>query len=659
MPEHHPHSTASAPGGERHRLRPGPGISNFSKLRHEHKYYVDKTAHLPQLLRGRGPLLLTRPRRFGKTLTLDTLRCFLQLDYQEPGNTSLQKQLFAGLAIMEDPALRVCRERCMGQYPVIALSLNTVDGASFEEGLHRMRDALAPLITHLKPVLEGAEIISDAERRTLNRYDDLPNISSPAELLELLPLALPWLCSLLYRIYSRSVYILIDEYDTPLARAWSGEQLAAPQAGNGYYGSMANLLRSLLHPLLKPQPALQPAIARCILSGCTRISRESLFSGANNLQVLDLDDPATAALMGFTQAEVSAMLDYYGLGRRLTAVKRWYNGYQFGGVRIYNPWSIACFCKDACTAPGHRPVSYWAHSGRNDELQVCLQHLPASGLEQLRQLSAGQRVTLRLREAFSYDELLHHPDAAALFTLLYHTGYITRDNAPSAVQWRMRIPNAEVRDCFERQILELYDFRAQARARPAHALLRALLQGDALRLGDRLSWLFERYLSFNVFGPRSVLLEKVRAIINDQDNLQLRELFSRISDTQPERVYHLFVFGLLSGFDDEHCMLLPMEHESGMGRCDLALRCSSSTHAPATLCIAEFKAAAGNGYQQLLTAARQGLEQIEARGYARGLAARYPGCDVIWAYGLGCQGKSCVAACRRLEAGQLPDGAAM
>ena len=134
MPEHHPHSTASAPGGEQLQLQLDPGCSDFRFLREQRYYYVDKTAHLPLLLRGRGPLLLTRPRRFGKTLTLDTLRCFLQLDYQEPGDVSLQKQLFAGLAIMEDPALREWRERCMGQYPVIALSHNTVDGESFEEG---------------------------------------------------------------------------------------------------------------------------------------------------------------------------------------------------------------------------------------------------------------------------------------------------------------------------------------------------------------------------------------------------------------------------------------------------------------------------------------------------------------------------------------------
>ena len=642
------------------RLGIAAGISDFAKLRKGHKYYVDKTRKLAALLSDdSGPVLLTRPRRFGKTLTMDTLRRFLELDYRHPGDTTAQQELFAGLAILED---KECCERFMGQHPVVALSLNTVEGKNFEEALFRVRDAVAPLYDVFKPLLEAAgAVIDEDERLILKRYYRMGSLRNHGELEELLPMALPRLCSLLYRIYSRSVYILIDEYDTPLARAWSTEQSSAPEPAvpEDYYSSMATLMRGMLHPLLKPQPALSQAIARCICTGCTRVSRESLFSGANNLMVLGPEHRPSAALMGFTAEEVQSMLDYYELGDRMQEVEEWYDGYRFAGVRIYNPWSIANYCQAQLDTPGCAPVSYWTHAGRNDELLLCLHHMPRPGLEQLQRLSTGEQVEVPILQAFSYDELRQHPDQGALFTLLWHTGYITQgnDSSQSVAEGRrvMRIPNTEVRECFDRQILGLYDFQGEARSGCSAALVSALLEGMAEDVRLALNELLGRYLSFHAYVMHSALAGKVSSVLSEH-RPELAAEFEVLDDRRPERVYQLYVMGVLSGFVGHRLRNLVMEQELGEGRADLSFISTDGQSG----CVLEFKKAAVGVPEtdnpsrcqlrrqaERTQAARQGLEQIETHGYARGLLQIYPALRTVQAYGVGCAGKSCAVTWRR------------
>lgn len=642
------------------RLRLDAGCSDFHALRTGRCYYVDKTAQLPGLIDGHGPLLLTRPRRFGKTLTLDTLRAFLELDYEHPGDASLQRRLFADLAIMEDEQ---CCRRFMGQHPVIAISFNTVEGENFEEALRRMRDAVADLYAPFMTMLDAAGQLHEGERAVLRRYRCLGSCTDRGELAELLPRALIWLCQMLYTICQRPVYILIDEYDTPLARAWSAEQhLPAARRGlpGGYYASMSALLRGLLHPLLKPQPALSRAIARCLCTGCTRVSRESFFSGANNLTVLDLNHLPTATLMGFTEDEVRAMLGYYGLDRRFAAARRWYNGYRFAGVRIYNPWSIACYCRAALDTPARRPVSYWAHSSGNEVLSHCLHALTGPGLEQLRQLSEGGRVVLPIREELSFDELLHRPGHAGLFTLLYHSGYVTRDNAPAARTYRMRIPNAEVRECFEQHILGLYDFRSQAREEHSAALVSALLEGRSEGVRHALSELFGRYLSFHGQVMHSRLAGAIAALLEEQAP-ELAAGFRALDDRRPERVYQLYAAGVLSGHDGQELCELVMERELGAGRADLSFIAAG---AGGCGCVLEFKKAeavpADQQEQQVqrvqaecVRAAQRGLAQIEGQGYALGLLRLFPALREVQAYGIGCAGKRCAVAGRRYGRDEL------
>ena len=653
--------------GAHSRMAVDAGCSSFKFLREGRNYYVDKTAHLPDLLCGHGPLLLTRPRRFGKTLTLDTLHRFLELDYRHPGDTSQQQRLFSDLAIMQDPLLGACRKRHMGQHPVLSITFNNVEGENFEGALLRMRDAVASLFTHLKPQLEIEECISDAERRTLSRYDDLLNIRDSSVLMELLPPAMPWLCSLLHRVYSRSVYILIDEYDAPLARAWGAELRLSPAHGphesTGYYGRMLSLMRGLLLPLLKPQPSLQESIARCICTGCTRISRESLFSGANNLVVLGPDDLPTADLMGFTEKEVSDMLSYYGFADRMSDARRWYDGYRFAGVRIYNPWSIAHYCQDICRNPSHQPRSFWANAGLNNELSACLQALPEEGLDKLRKLCDGEKISLELMDFFSYDELLLSRDQKALFALLYHTGYITRDDDGSP-QPLWRIPNEEVRDCFMEQILGMYEPLAAGRGEVSLAsqLGSALLRGRPREAQGLLERLFERYLSFHALALRSGALQRLERVLAACCDAEALKDFRVIDDRRPERIYQIYAAGVLCTLCPDQITELGIEQELGEGHADLSFISAAGEQVG---CVLEFKKAAdvspgGEGYQQRLQeqcrrAARQGQEQIDIRGYAAALLHLHPALRAVHAYGIGCSGKRCAAEWRCYGREELSD----
>ena len=651
-----PRSTAQPSPGTRQLPGIAPGISDFAKIRREGKYYVDKTAQLAALLEDdQGPLLLTRPRRFGKTLTLDTLRRFLELDYEHPGDTARQLGPFAGLAILEDPKLQACRKRCMGQFPVISVSLGAVQGDTWEGALQRMCTAVAGELGRHADLIHSLLPGSRHERSRLDRYTEILSGEDGERQARILPDILADLALWLHRIYSRSVYILIDEYDTPLARAWGAEQ-ASPGDHDlqGYYRRMAELMRGILLPLLKPPPAAQDSIERCILTGCTRVSRESLFSGANNLIVQGMDHLPTADLMGFTGQEVREMLRCFSLEERLQEVDEWYDGYRFAGVRIYNPWSIASFCQAALDTPGHQAAGYWAHAGINDELTACLHALPEAGLEKLRLLCEGQRIALPIREFFSYDDLLRRPDEISLFTLLCHTGYITRDDdgrqdGSSPPQWR--IPNREVHECFEQQILGMYDFVQTARTPSSRALLPSLLQGDVPAAERHLNWLLQRFLSFHVLGPRSRSLTEIRALIAPLGNPRLEQLLERVSSDLPERVYHLLIFGLLCGMEDRRLISLDMDRELGGGRPDISFvwACRPGDE-PQSGCIMEFKAAAGISDHQLLTAADEGLRQIRDRDYARGLHAHYPGLTRVWAYGVGCAGKRCAVAGEQLPA---------
>lgn len=618
MSGHPAGSPPPAPPGAHTRI--AAGISDFARLRRDGWHYVDKTRELAALLDDdSGPLLLTRPRRFGKTLTLDTLRRFLELNYAAPGDASPQRRLFAGLAILEDDALRECRERHMGQYPVVSLSLSTVEGNDFAEAVKRLRDIVTDLYTPFMNMLNTAQQLTEGERIILKRYQCLGSNTDCRELGELLPRAPVWLCQMLHRIYSRPVCILIDEYDTPLAKAWVREHRPLPgqdpRAASGYYPAMLTLMRGLLQPLLKPQPALSGSIARCILSGCLQLTQESIFSGANNLRVLSMRQHRCATLMGFTQQEVHDLLESQGLSDMQEAVRQWYDGYTIGGTEhIYNPWSVARYCQEAPGAPDPTPQPYWANTSGNEVLAALAEELSEDGLQELRELLEGGTLQLQIREGLTYTALPGRHDDDALFSLLYHSGYLTGDPVPGSGELRLRMPNAEVRRCYGVQLQAYFGISPRHDAARFAALVTQLAAGDAEQAQLTLTGIFTRHLD-------------------------IHQMRSGTGGRCGEVIYQLLVHLGLSLLGSGQVRLCTMERPLGEGRCD---ECFIFTRHGGLGCVLEFKVAPHDGDEALEQASVRALEQIASRRYAEGLLSMPDlGVRRVLAYGIACRAKRC------------------
>ena len=606
---------------------------DFRDLRLGNYYYVDKTAALRDLLcGGDNHVLLTRPRRFGKTLMLSTLHRFLELDYACPGRvTEQRRRLFDGLEIAADE--HCCREY-LAQHPVVILSLKNIEGNDFAEALGMLRQLISRIFIGFRTLFSGASgtLIDAHEQRMLERYYDMFAIREAGALKELLSDALYLLCSLLHRIFSRPVYVLIDEYDTPLNEAHA----------RGYGEEMTGLIRRMLHPLLKddarpgpsPEGVSSGAVRRCILTGCLRVGKASIFTGANNVTVLGMEDQRCRTLLGFTDAEVQAMLEHYGLGGRAAAVRDWYDGYRFGrdaATAIYCPWSIASFCDEARHDAGAVPRNYWADSSSNSIVTMLMDELPDAGLRQLRALLDGAAIDIRLQEAMSYADL-RGGGCDAFFSMLYLSGYLTRTAAAaSAAQSdhiRVTIPNQEVRACFRSKMADYLQFDdarlcVSAAAGCTH-FIEALERGDA--------------------AAAAVSLQELLT-----SHLPLTLTHAGRDGGAPERewIYAMFVHFVLSTAAPGRVRTLAMERPLGDGRADESFVFGQVA---ATGCILEIKLAAGTGAEALADAARRGLRQIAERRYAAGLLADPElGVSRVLGFGIGCVQRRCAMLCGELS----------
>ena len=569
-------------------------------------------------------VLLTRPRRFGKTLMMTTLRSFLELDYAHPGEVpDIRRRIFAGLGVSADEAF--CREH-LAQYPVVFLSLKNVEGENMDEALGGLRIAVCALYTAFRPVFDRApaDLIGSDEQQDLRCYYRMAHRGENTATMTLLLDALPWLCTLLHRVFARPVYVLIDEYDAPLNAAHA----------RGYGREMTGFIRRMLHPLLKCEASAAPgavpgggeAVRQCILSGCLRVGKASIFTGANNVTVLGMEDQRCCTALGFTPREVTAMLDHYQLGRFAGAVEHWYDGYRFGErgeARIYCPWSIASFCAAAPGGGSGTPRNYWVDSSSNDIIGLPPWELPEAGMQQLRTLLGGGEVTIGFREAMAYDEL---PDGSgdALFSMLYLTGYLTRsapDPDPQRGLLSVRIPNEEVRECFRITLSRYLGCRGGCLPDSARdgcvSLVAALARGDAAAAGSCLQELLSAHLPLNLaHGGRG--------------------------GERPERewIYAMFVHFALRSAAAGRLRALAMERALGDGRADESF---VFVQPPGVGCVLEIKLAAGDGEAALEEAARRGLKQIRERRYGEGLL-HDPDLGVrrVLAYGIGCRHRRCV-----------------
>ena len=422
------------------------GIDSFEKLRREDFYYVDKTRMIVDLMANWGEVnLFTRPRRFGKTLNMSMLKCFFEI--------GTDKSLFDGLRVSEEKAL--C-ETYMGKYPVVFVSLKGVDGLTFEDAYRRLRGIIREEALRLSFLKYSEELDADDLRsflRILSEEDTSADMVS----------SLRMLCSLLEKHYGQKPILLIDEYDVPLDKAYY----------HGYYPQMIDLIRAMFQSALKTNSSLFFAV----LTGCLRVSKESIFTGLNNLMVHSISDPSFDEYFGFTDEEVGKMLSDYGLEAHHQEAREWYDGYRFGGQDVYCPWDVINYVYALRVDPQAEPKAYWLNTSGNAMVRELISK-SADGTTQMEieRLIEGETITKTLNEQLTHNEI--RSSIGNIWSLLYMTGYLTTTQRPSGGRYELRIPNREVRQIYMQQVLSWFEDKASAETDKLTNLYAAFETGD-------------------------------------------------------------------------------------------------------------------------------------------------------------------------------------
>ena len=551
------------------------GIDDFKKIREAGFYYVDKTKLIEQLLQSWGEVtLFTRPRRFGKTLNMSMLKSFFEI--------GAEKSLFQGLYISEKEKL--CAEY-MGKYPVIFLSLKGVEGLHFA-------DAQKMLMTIINNEVRRHYYLKTSDKLTVEDRKQFEKmlLNEDVNLVDSLRL----LSQLLYLHYDQKVVILIDEYDVPLDKAFK----------NGYYQEMVSLIRGLFGQALKTNEFLQYAV----LTGCLRVSKESIFTGLNNFEINSIVDIEHEEGFGFTDAEVMQMLKYYHCTNRYSDIKEWYDGYHFGNADIYCPWDVINFVKKLLTDSNAKPSAFWINSSGNDLVKLFVDKADQSTKDEIERLVAGESVTKRIRLDLTYDEIENSIDN--VWSVLFTTGYLTNIGNPESGVYELVIPNREVHEVFVLQIQEWFQ-RSVAKEESMPEFSKAILEADAEGLQKQLNVIMSRMIS--------VLDTKAR-------------------EEQKENFYHGLLLGLLRGSNPD--WLIKSNRESGDGYSDILIEPEN----PDAGIIIEVKHAAS--ISGLDKACENAMAQIKNRRYDE--ARRENGRCEILAYGIAFHKKRCRVVCERL-----------
>ena len=484
------------------------GIDSFEKLRREDFYYVDKTRLIIDLLKNWGEVnLFTRPRRFGKTLNMSMLKSFFEI--------GTDKTLFDGLAISEEKEL--C-EAYMGKFPVVFVSLKDVDGLTFENAYGKLRDILRAEISRLSFLMQSEQIVEDDKysfERFLREQDTLDDVQK----------SLKMLSSLLYQHYGQKVILLIDEYDVPLDKAFQ----------HGYYKEMVALIRSLFSRALKTNDFLQFAV----LTGCLRVSKESIFTGLNNFDVNSIIDVEHDEQFGFTEAEVQEILQYYDREAAAPVMKAWYDGYRFGNADVYCPWDVINYAKKLLANPQAEPQAFWINSSGNDLVKRFVDKADKTTQDEIERLIAGEAIEKAVRLELTYGEVDNSIDN--LWSVLFTTGYLTQAGRVERGVYKLIIPNREVREVFVFQIQEWFKNTVVRDEKPMQAFCQAFLDGNAEEIQRRLT----------------IILGKMISILD-----------TKAKDDQKENFYHGLLLGLLRS---EPNWLILSNVESGEGFSDILI----------------------------------------------------------------------------------------
>ena len=482
------------------------GIDSFEKLRREDFYYVDKSGLIIDLLNNWGEVnLFTRPRRFGKTLNMSMLKSFFEI--------GADKALFDGLEISKETAL--C-EAYMGKFPVVFVSLKGVDGLTFEDA-YTMLKTIVRTEASRHYYLKTSEKVSTENKQIFEeilsgKYEEMAD-------------SLRLLSQMLYQHYDQKAVLLIDEYDVPLDKAFQ----------HGYYKEMVALIRSMFGQALKTNDFLQFAV----LTGCLRVSKESIFTGLNNFKVLSITDSRFDEHFGFTDAEVKTLLDDYNLTAHYGETKEWYDGYRFGSVNVYCPWDVINHVDRLCGEPNAEPQAYWINTSGNDLVRRFVDKADKTTQGEIERLIAGEAIEKAVRLELTYNEIDNSIDN--LWSVLFTTGYLTQAGKVERSVYKLIIPNREVREVFILQIQEWFKETVVHDEKPMQAFCQAFLDGNAEEIQKRLT----------------VILGKMISILD-----------TKAKDEQKENFYHGLLLGLLRS---EPNWLILSNAESGDGFSDILI----------------------------------------------------------------------------------------
>ena len=552
------------------------GIEDFKVLIDNNYYFVDKTNLLRELTNSIGKVnLFARPRRFGKTLNMSMIQRFFEKTNED------NAYLFEGLNVSQDEKSMAYQ----GQYPVITISLKSTDAPNFELAFARFKDLIANEFKRHRNLLNSTVMIEEDKKRFYQiciGEGDYAAYSS----------SLKFLSNRLYEEYGQKVIILIDEYDVPLEKAHF----------NGYYPEMIDLIRSLFHDALKTNSSLEFAV----LTGCLRVSKESLITGLNNLRINSVLTAQYSEYFGFTEPEVQELAEYYGLSEQFPVIKEWYDGYRFGETEIYNPWSVLNFVQDLYVSRNSLPTPYWSNTSSNSIIHQLITESDEDIRDQVEDLINGGSVTAPIHEDIVYANI--DVNQESIWSFLLFTGYLKQINSHlvgDEIQMEMVIPNREVRSIFKRNVLQWFN--------------------DATRKASRAD-LLEALLSQDV--------EQVNKIVGTW----LNETISFYDEK--EQYYHGFMAGLLSGFKGYR---LKSNRESGKGRPDLMLM---ERLGKKTAIVIEIKAANPiNKSETLESKLQEAFEQIEKNHYEEEL--RNEGCQNVILYGAAFREKDCLIGVKK------------
>ena len=549
------------------------GIENFKEMRKQEFYYVDKTGLIVDLLADWGKVnLFTRPRRFGKTLNMSMLANFFEI--------GADASLFGGLRVSEEKEL--C-ENYLGKFPVVFVSLKGVDGLTFDDAYARLRILIRNEALRLEVLRESGKLSMEEKNAYLRLVSENPEKTDITESLKLL-------CQLLEKHYGQKPILLIDEYDVPLDKAFL----------HGYYPQMIDLIRSMFGAALKTNDSLFFAV----LTDCLRVSKESIFTGLNNLKTLSISNVKFNEYFGFTDEEVGRMLADYGLEAHQAEAREWYDGYRFGNQDVYCPWDIINYVNELRSDPEAEPKPYWMNTSGNDMVRRLIAKASDGTTQmEIERLIAGDTITKMINEQLTHSEI--DENLENIWSLLYMTGYLTVARKPSGGRYELRIPNREVREIFKRQVLSWFTERARAATEKLAGLYEAFEKGDA---------------------------EAIEKLLN-------RQLITTVSFYDAyESFYHGFLLALLSTCVD---WCVSSNAETGRGRSDITVE-RRDRELGFVIEIKEVRTRA-----KLDEACAAAMKQAEDRDYAA-VMLRY-GVETVFTYGIAFCDKRCRVAVKRVE----------